>query len=81
LRVVVTGGSGFIGTNLVGHFIDRGHEVRSLDIAPPRNANHRKVWRAADIMRMGELQSVLAELHPRVVLHMAARTDLPGRKL
>ena len=31
---LVTGGSGFLGINLVRHLLARGHRVRSLDIAP-----------------------------------------------
>ena len=33
-RVLVTGGSGFVGANLVTELLDRGFEVRSLDRAP-----------------------------------------------
>ena len=31
-RIMVTGGSGFIGTNLVNELRSRGHEVLSVDI-------------------------------------------------
>ena len=33
-RVLVTGGSGFVGANLVTELLDRGHQVRSFDRAP-----------------------------------------------
>ncbi|OBF67697.1 steroid delta-isomerase [Mycobacterium sp. 852002-51971_SCH5477799-a] len=33
-RVLVTGGSGFVGANLVSTLLDRGHQVRSFDRAP-----------------------------------------------
>ena len=33
-RVLVTGGSGFVGANLVTELLDRGHHVRSFDRAP-----------------------------------------------
>jgi len=33
-RVLVTGGSGFVGANLVTTLLDRGHHVRSFDRAP-----------------------------------------------
>ena len=34
MKYLVTGGSGFLGVNLVRHLLDAGDEVRSLDIAP-----------------------------------------------
>ena len=32
MRVLVTGGAGFIGSNLVDRLIDQGHDVTCLDI-------------------------------------------------
>jgi 3beta-hydroxy-Delta5-steroid dehydrogenase / steroid Delta-isomerase len=39
-RVLVTGGSGFVGANLVTTLLDRGHSVRSFDRAPSPLAPH-----------------------------------------
>lgn len=39
-RVLVTGGSGFVGANLVTTLLDRGHRVRSFDRAPSPLAQH-----------------------------------------
>lgn len=33
-RFLVTGGSGFLGINLVRHLLERGHAVRSIDVEP-----------------------------------------------
>ncbi len=33
-RYLITGGAGFLGINLCRYLLDRGHQVRSLDIAP-----------------------------------------------
>ena len=44
MRLLVTGGSGFIGTNLVAHCIQQGIDVLNLDSRPPITK-----WRAATI--------------------------------
>lgn len=77
-RVLVTGGSGFIGTNLVQHFHDCGHEVVNLDVLPPRNGQHRPLWNQVDILDKAALTRAVSEADPEIVFHMAARTDLLG---
>lgn len=78
MRILVTGGSGFIGTNLVEHARAGGHEVLNLDIAPPRNPAHAALWQRVDITDGPSLRSAVVGYAPEVVLHMAARTDLRG---
>ena len=41
--VLVTGGSGFVGANLVTTLLDRGHQVRSFDRAPSPLPQHPKL--------------------------------------
>ncbi len=81
MRVLVTGGSGFIGTNLVEQRLQAGDEVLNFDIAAPRNAAHQTVWRQVDILDLAALTQALTSFAPEVVLHMAARTDLRGSTL
>ena len=33
MRVLVTGGAGFLGINLIRHLLQKGYQVRCLDIA------------------------------------------------
>ncbi len=75
-RIVVTGGSGFIGTNLVQAIIDRGDEVLNLDLVAPGVAEHRRYWLQADLLDASAIASALAEFRPNAVYNLAAVADI-----
>lgn len=75
MRVLVTGGSGFIGTNLVQRLIDRGDAVVNLDWNPPLDKAHTPHWQRCDLMDEAGLQSAFDTFKPTHVVHLAARTD------
>lgn len=77
-KVLVTGGSGFIGTNLIQNFLDKGMEVFNLDVMPPRNSTHSHVWHEQDILDKGRVVDLVCNFSPDYIFHMAARTDLNG---
>jgi len=79
MKVVVTGGSGFIGTNLVEALCNAGHEVVNLDIKAP--VLQHGLWRQQDILDRQGLAAMLADIAPQVVVHLAARTDLNGAEV
>jgi nucleoside-diphosphate-sugar epimerase len=80
MRVLVTGGSGFIGTNIVEGFLQRGDAVLSIDVAAPKIDAHQDVYRKVDIMDRPSLEKAFGDFQPTVVVHLAARTDLEQRK-
>jgi GlcNAc-P-P-Und epimerase len=75
-RLLVTGGSGFIGTNAVEFGRAYAGAVCSIDVAPPRNPAHAPYWRRCDLLDRGAVRAVVAGFRPTHVLHLAARTDL-----
>ncbi len=79
-RILVTGGSGFIGTNLIEYYKDQ-YEVLNLDIAKPRNKSHFTYWENGDILDEEKTIKIFSDFQPHYVLHMAARTDLDGKTL
>ena len=80
-KIIVTGGSGFIGTNLIQFFENLNFEIYNYDIRPPQNKNHLKYWRKIDIMDFNSLSSNIYTIDPNYVIHLAARTDLNGLNL
>ena len=80
-KILVTGGSGFIGTNAVELFLAAGNEVLNIDIKKPQNANHIKNFKKVDILDISSLRRIVSEFAPAYVVHLAARTDLRGKTL
>jgi nucleoside-diphosphate-sugar epimerase len=81
LRILITGGSGFIGINLVEHYRSRGVPVLNLDAKPPRNPAHTGLWQACDILDGPGLLAQATAFQPTHLFHLAARTDLNGASL
>ena len=77
-RILVTGGSGFIGTNLVSRLLHDGAQVLNLDVAPPRDPSHLRYWRPTDVLDRQDLNTDVARFSPTLAVHLAARTDLDG---
>jgi nucleoside-diphosphate-sugar epimerase len=79
-KILVTGGSGFIGTNVIEHFLSRGYEVLNIDIARPQDINHNHIYKDVDILNLAGLKTVFKDFSPEYVIHLAARTDLHEKK-
>jgi UDP-glucose 4-epimerase len=78
MRVLVTGGAGFIGSNLVHALMAGGHEVGVIDdFSTGKVENlHPAAWvRHLDILDPS-LSGVVAEFGPDAVVHLAAQTDV-----
>jgi UDP-glucose 4-epimerase len=83
MRCVVTGGAGFIGSNLVDALIDRGDQVTVIDnLSTGRRQNLERALSAgarfqeADIRDAGRLEELMAAAQPEVVFHLAAQVDV-----
>jgi nucleoside-diphosphate-sugar epimerase len=80
-RVLITGGSGFIGTNLVDKLSRNGCEVLNIDIRAPRDPSYIRLWKKINILDEAALTAAVAIFKPEIVFHLAARTDLDGKSL
>ena len=80
-KILITGGSGFIGTNLIEKFKQDGFEVLNIDIKKPRNSDHLKYSKNIDITNLEEFKESVFSFNPDYIVHLAARTDLDGKSL
>jgi len=76
MRILVTGGSGFIGTNLIDVLLDKDIELINLDIHPPKKPVHAPHWQQCDILDFDLTLKNFEKFHPTHIVHLAARTDV-----
>jgi GlcNAc-P-P-Und epimerase len=79
-RILITGGSGFIGSNLVRFFYDKNYEVLNYDIKKPIDILHIDKWVEGDILDYNQLSTTIKKFNPDYIFHFAARTDLDENK-
>lgn len=75
-KVLVTGGSGFIGTNLIEYLQTKSDNLLNVDVNPPLCSGHRHFWKNVSILNREALINAFTEYEPTCVVHLAARTDV-----
>jgi nucleoside-diphosphate-sugar epimerase len=76
MKILITGGSGFIGTHVVNRLLARDHQVLNLSTNPPHEPAHQPHWQATDILDAPALTATFQSFAPKIVLHLAARTEM-----
>jgi nucleoside-diphosphate-sugar epimerase len=75
MRILITGGSGFIGTNAVEAFAKRASDILNYSFEAPLNPEQMPYWRAGDILDPVATTAAFREFQPDSVLHLAARAE------
>lgn len=76
-RVLLTGGTGFVGRNAIAPLIDRGYEVHA--VTSKQSVSTQGVhWHHANLLNGGEAAQLMAEIRPTHLLHFAWYAE-PGK--
>jgi nucleoside-diphosphate-sugar epimerase len=81
MKILVTGASGFIGTNLLEDLLEKGYDVINLDFKEPKISKRKNLWKNVDITKYDLFEQAVLEFQPEYIVHLAARTDLDGKTL
>jgi UDP-glucose 4-epimerase len=79
MRVLVTGGAGFIGSHLTDAFLDRGDEVAVVDdlsAGPAGRLDERAVLHKQSIIQAEQLAELTEEIRPELICHLAAQINV-----
>ncbi len=78
MKILVTGGAGFIGSHIVDELIEKGHSVAVVDnlsTGKKENINDKAKFYKKDI-QSEEISSIIEKENPGVVFHYAAQIDV-----
>ena len=79
--ILITGASGFIGTNLIELFEEKNYKFVKYDKADVTKKDQHKYWFEGNIMDKKRLSEAFDKFKPTIVIHLAARTDTLSDKL
>ena len=80
-KILLTGASGFIGTNLLEDLLAKGYEVKNLDWNEPKIPARKNLWEDVNIINYEDFEKAVVGFNPDYIVHLAARTDLDGKTL
>lgn len=73
MKILVTGGSGFLGSALIHRLRESGHQARGFSRRPASNAF------VGDITNLPDISSAVKDFGPEIIYNLASQTDLAGK--
>ena len=74
-KILITGGSGFVGTNFISKLSTDKYDIFSLDIKDPKKIIEKINYVTMDI-RSKEIESLLNKVKPKIIVHLAAQASV-----
>lgn len=81
MKVLVTGGSGFIGVHLVDLLRNQKYKVLNLDISKPIDNKNIDLWRNISILESELLSKQILEFEPHYIVHLSATTTQNAKSI
>lgn len=81
MSIIITGGSGFIGTNLIEHFEKEGYNFVNFDKAKPLKNGQDKYWVEGNLLDIISIRKAFNQFRPTIIIHLAARTDCDSNNI
>jgi len=79
MKILVTGGAGFIASNIVDSYLSKGHEVIIIDnlsTGKKENLNSKAKFYLADVRDKTRIEEIFSKEKPEAVSHHAAQMDV-----
>ena len=80
-RILLTGGSGFIGAEIVRIAAAQGHVVCNVDRVIPSQAAQVVFWLPGDVCDARRLYGQVCNFQPEIVIHLASDTDVRNTRI
>ena len=80
MKILITGGAGFIGSHIQDKLIEQGHEVAILDnlrSGKKENIRSQSTFFEVDITDKKAVEDALLEFKPKAIFHLAAQNEVP----
>ncbi|HJT82298.1 MAG TPA: NAD(P)-dependent oxidoreductase [Chthoniobacterales bacterium] len=75
MKILITGGSGFIGTNAIDMLSADGISILNYSLHAPLKPEHKRYWVEGDILDAVATKTAFQKFQPDWVLHLAARAE------
>jgi len=79
MKILVTGGAGFIGSHVVDLLEKKGHEIIVIDnltTGKKENINPKADFYHTDLLDFGKIKDIFNNHQPEIIYHLAAQTNL-----